>query len=159
MRTLSCLNFPFPLLLTIPRAADESQNTTPFLVSPKSFAILHSPNNSADNFLSATNSASPELRVTCLCVFAHPFRKCVPAVTAPPLVDLPVTRHPAQSESEYPSKSVSQFCHSYLNIVLLHPFKYLASLFNFFHPPTVGAAIHLHISFVAYIVSGLSNAK
>lgn len=65
----------------------------------------------------------------------------------PPLVDLAVRRHPAQSLSEKPHNSLSAYCMSDLMTHPGRPGEYLASLFSFVLSPAVGLAMPLRISF------------
>ena len=156
---LTCRSLPAPRRFAIARAADESAYTTPLLSTPQSFIALRIPNSSAEHFTSAMSSASAELHVTLFCVLDQPLRKWPPIMRAPPLVDLPVTRHPAQSESEYPVTSRSCPCHSYFITVRRFSIRYLPNRFTLCQCIFVGLAIPRHSSFTAYIRSGLSAAK
>ena len=69
--------------------------------------IAITPSRFAAALLMAASSASALLRVIHCCVVLHPLRKWVPRMMQPPLVLSPVTRHPAQSLSEYAAVSFS----------------------------------------------------
>ena len=118
-----------------------------------------SPNNSELIFTIATSSASPELSVMHFWVVLHVFTQCLPSIIAPPDVLLDVCLHPAQPESVYHPISPLSVCHWYWNTVLGFAFTYLASLLSILHCLLLGVAMPLHISLVAYWMSGLSIAK
>ena len=98
---------------------------------PQSRIMGLMPMHSEVHLTMAINSASAELVVTWFWVRDHPLIKCDPSIMAPPLVDLPVTRHPAQSESLYAIIFSSFPCHAYLVTNRPHPLRYRAIRFNF----------------------------
>ena len=77
---------------------------------------------------------------------------------APPLVDLAVLTHPAQSESVNDVTLVGMSCQTNLDTNLGLPIKYLPILRSLLMAEALGALMPLADSLTAYAISGLSGA-
>ena len=104
----------------------------------------------------ATSSASAELNVTDFCVLHQDLTQCAPLLATPPVVDLAVRLHPAQSLSEYTVNTSTGLWNGNCQITRGFPMRYLAKRRSFFSSPRVGAAIPRHTSFAAYCMSAQS---
>ena len=118
-----CRVLPNPFLFIIPIAALASLQISPFINHPMSFNMAGSPSVSAAAFRVEYNSLSPELKAMNDCVLLLVLIICFPIVIHPPVVDFLVSRHPAQSASEYALTLDCAGCQSYHCINLLFPFR------------------------------------
>ena len=78
----------------------------------------------------AKSSASALLKVTFYCVLLQLFKKCVPLIMTPPLVDLAVRLQPAQLLSEKTSISLTSPWNLYSVTTLGVSMRYILTLFQ-----------------------------
>ena len=125
---------------------------------PKSRAHAARASVSAEEATIAYSSASAKQRATTFCWRQYVFRTCSPRHTAPPLVDLAVREHPAQSQSVKDVNRSGGSCQANLMTSRGAPIRCLPILRSCLLPDALGALMHRAGSFTAYPMSGRSGA-